>query len=143
MPSARVTVTRRSESIRNGTRLIPDGRNTHERFDICRGCYNHHDAVRHVHDCTCFCLCRHETDILVHLLQRNADRFRCGCNLYDSDRKEIIMQFEVVLYSKDDDGKKKQISRYNIEQFDLSREIDRLNQDVKDGVIADFDIAMV
>lgn len=53
------------------------------------------------------------------------------------------MQFEVILYGLDDDGKKKQISRYNIEQFDLSREIDRLNQDVNDGVIADFDIARV
>lgn len=53
------------------------------------------------------------------------------------------MQFEVVLYIKDDDGKKKQISRYNIEQFDLSREIDRLEQDVKDGVFCDFDIARV
>ena len=53
------------------------------------------------------------------------------------------MQFEVILYRQDDDGKKKTISRYNIEQFDLSREIDRLNQDVKDGVICDFDIARV
>lgn len=53
------------------------------------------------------------------------------------------MQFEVILYGKDDDGKKKVISRYNIEQFDLSREIDRLNQDVKDGVFADFEIARV
>lgn len=141
--SARVTVTRRSVSTQNGIRLMPDGRNTHERFGVCRSRDNHHDAVRYVHGCTCFCLCRYETDILVHLLQRNADGFRCGCNLHDSDRKEIMMQFEVILYRQDDDGKKKTISRYNIEQFDLSREIDRLNQDVKDGVICDFDIARV
>ena len=53
------------------------------------------------------------------------------------------MQFEVILYGQDDDGKKKQISSYIIEQFDLSRETDRLEQDIRDGVICDFDIARV
>lgn len=56
---------------------------------------------------------------------------------------EKHMQFEIVEYKKDEEGKKVILTSYNIEQFDLSKTIDRLNADVRNGRICDFDIASV
>ena len=53
------------------------------------------------------------------------------------------MQFEVIEYKKDETGKEKQVSSYNAEQFDLSRTIEHLNEDVKNGRISRFEIAYV
>ena len=53
------------------------------------------------------------------------------------------MQFEIIEYKKDESGKEKQVSSYNVEQFDLSRTIEHLNDDVKNGRISRFKIAKV
>ena len=53
------------------------------------------------------------------------------------------MQFEVIEYVNDENGKKKVASTYNVEQFDLARTIDSLNELVKNGTICDYDIAKV
>lgn len=53
------------------------------------------------------------------------------------------MQFEVIEFQKDESGKEKQVSSYNVEQFDLSRTIEHLNDDVKNGRISRFEIAKV
>lgn len=53
------------------------------------------------------------------------------------------MQFEVVEYNKDESGKEKQVSSYNVEQFDLSRTIEHLNEDVKNGRISRYEIAYI
>lgn len=54
-----------------------------------------------------------------------------------------MIHFEVVEYTLDENGEKKVSCRYTIEQFDLARTIDALEKDVKDGRIADYDIAKV
>lgn len=53
------------------------------------------------------------------------------------------MQFEVIEYNKDESGKEKQVSSYNVEQFDLSRTIEHLNEDVKNGKISRFEVTNV
>lgn len=53
------------------------------------------------------------------------------------------MIFEIVEYQKDENGNPKEVCTYTVEQFDLSRTIDALEKDVRDGRIADFDIAKV
>ena len=53
------------------------------------------------------------------------------------------MQFEVIEYAKDESGKKKVSTTYNIDQFDLSRAIDDLNEAVRNGTICDYEIASV
>lgn len=53
------------------------------------------------------------------------------------------MQFEVIEYKKDESGKEKQVSSYNVEQFDLSRTIEHLNEDVKNCRISRYEIAEV
>ena len=53
------------------------------------------------------------------------------------------MKFEIEEYIRDENGKKKLNTRYEIEPFELSRTIDELNKLVRDGVIADFDICKV
>jgi hypothetical protein len=54
-----------------------------------------------------------------------------------------MMQFEVIEYKKDESGKEKQVSSYNVEQFDLSRTIEHLNEDVKNCRISRYEIAEV
>ena len=51
--------------------------------------------------------------------------------------------FEVVEYRKDKSGNEKIVSTYCIESGELSRTIKRLDRDVRDGVISDYEIAKV
>ena len=53
------------------------------------------------------------------------------------------MRFEIIEYKRNEEGKKVILTTYLVEQFDLSRTIDRLNADVRSGRICDFDIASV
>ena len=53
------------------------------------------------------------------------------------------MQFEVVEYVEGDDGEKKASARYNIEQMELSKTIDSLNERIKNGGLMDVDITPV
>ena len=53
------------------------------------------------------------------------------------------MKFEIEEYTLDENGKPKVSHRYEIEQFELSRTIDSLNELVRDGVIYDFDVCKV
>lgn len=57
-------------------------------------------------------------------------------------RRETV-RFEIIEYQKDDTGKEEQITAYEIEQFDLSKTIDRLNEEVKCGRISRFEVAYV
>lgn len=50
-----------------------------------------------------------------------------------------MVTYEVVIYRKDG----KCVSSYIVEPRELQREIETLNENVKNGVIADFDIATV
>ena len=53
------------------------------------------------------------------------------------------MRFEVVEYIKDKDGNKMAVTSYEIEQIELSKTIDSLNERIKDGGIYDVDITPV
>lgn len=52
-------------------------------------------------------------------------------------------QYEVTLYGLNKDGKKEVTCSYMIEQNDLQRTLNELEQDVRDGTICDFEIARV
>lgn len=52
-------------------------------------------------------------------------------------------QYEVTLYGMNEDGKKEVVCLYMIEQNDLQRTLNELEQDVRDGTICDFEIARV
>lgn len=53
------------------------------------------------------------------------------------------MQFEIVEYQKDDSCNDKVVSTYTIDQIDLSRTIDQLEDDVRHGRISKFDVFKV
>ena len=53
------------------------------------------------------------------------------------------MQFKIIEFQKNETGEEKQIAQYNVEQIDLSRTIDNLNDDVNNGRISRFEVANV
>lgn len=53
------------------------------------------------------------------------------------------MHFEIVEYQKDDSCNDKVVSTYTIDQIDLSRTIDQLEDDVRHGIISKFDVFKV
>lgn len=53
------------------------------------------------------------------------------------------MIFEVIEYTKDENGNQKILTTYEISASDYGRTIDRLNGDVKLGRISDYAITQV